>query len=68
MSAGFRAVEAHRNGDCGFLCPLCDFEEAQLADEHASGAHEAPHEYPDCPDCVDARDRALDDAMARLEP
>lgn len=54
MGASFRAVEAHRNGDCGLFCPLCDFEDEQTAADHAEGLHTPPD--PNCPDCVDAFD------------
>lgn len=34
---GFRAVQAHNNGDCGPYCELCDFEDAQEAAEPVYG-------------------------------
>jgi hypothetical protein len=30
---GHRAVEAHNSGDCGSLCGICDFEDAQEAEQ-----------------------------------
>lgn len=38
---GFRAVQAHNNGDCGWLCELCDFEEAQEAAEREDDGGES---------------------------